>query len=299
MALTPNIMSANHHTNNAPFLLSPSLQIWLSILKKITFPPFTASSQVTTSMNGVRGLMTHHCFLFFLVLFVLARAEFCIGFVVPRATSCRCTPNAMATSRWRLGRDETDKITASTERRVHNHNHVPNTTANNHNRRKALWQVATTMAALLFSTTTKSLPARAALEKVTTLTTQQAEERLRAGRKSIQYLLDHYDQIIAEGGGDNVRRYLGTVGMTSGLVQIDKVMKVLADQADDFVDYTETQNEVVQSIQQADGSAYMAIFVTTSPLETKPEKYFDDAKIEIKNCIRAMDHLATLIDLTY
>ena len=138
-----------------------------------------------------------------------------------------------------------------------------------------------------------------AMEKVTPLTTAQAEERLRAGCQSIQYLLDHYDEIIVQGGGDNVRRYLGTVGMTSGLVNIDKALKVLADQADDFMDYTETQNEVVQSIQQADGSAYMAIFVTTSPSETPPAKYFADAKIEVRNCIKALDHLAELIGMEY
>ena len=95
------------------------------------------------------------------------------------------------------------------------------------------------------------------------------------------------------------QRYQDNVGMSSGLVQIDKTMKALADRADDFVEYTETQNEVVQSIQQADGSAYMAIFVTTSPSETPPEQYFSDAKVEVKNCIKAMDHLAELIDVKY
>ena len=251
-------------------------------------------------MKGACYLIWNYsCSLFLVSLLLLARTELCGGFV-----GCRYTTNAAeAAPRWRrVERDGARITTASSERQFHRHHHYHDddvTPANNINRRKALWQAATTTAALLFSTTTTSLPARAAIEKVTNLTTQQAEERLRAGRKSIQYLLDHYDQIIAEGGGDNVRRYLGTVGMTSGLVQIDKVMKVLADQADDFVEYTETQNEVVQSIQQADGSAYMAIFCTFNPSEIPPEKYFADAKIEIKNCIRAMDHLATLIDFKY
>ena len=160
-------------------------------------------------------------------------------------------------------------------------------------RRKALFG----MAALLTGGT-PAMKAVAAIEKVTQLTEAEVEERLRAGRKSIQYLLDHYDE-ICQGGGDNVRRYLGTVGFTSGLVQIDRTLKALAERADDFVDFTETQNEVVQSIQQADGSAYMAIFVTTSPSETPPEKYFNDAKIEVKNCIKAMDHIAELIDIKY
>eukprot|EP00977_Amphora_coffeiformis_P011329 scaffold2726_cov167-Amphora_coffeaeformis.AAC.7 len=160
-------------------------------------------------------------------------------------------------------------------------------------RRRAVFQVA----AMLSSAPALSVSA-AGFEKVTQLTEQEAEKRLREGRKSIQYLLDHFDEIAA-GGGDNVRRYLGTVGFTSGLVQIDKTMKALEDRADDFVEFTETRNEVAQSIQQADGSAYMAIFVTTSPSETPPEKYFNDSKIEVKNCIKAMDRLAELIDLKY
>jgi len=128
------------------------------------------------------------------------------------------------------------------------------------------------------------------------LSMSEAESRLKEGRKSIQYLLDHYDE-ICQGGGDNVRRYLGTVGTSSGMFGIQKVMNVLSDKADDFVEYTELSNEVIKSINQADGSAYMAIFVTTSTSQTPPSKYFGDAKIEIKRCIKALDELAALIDV--
>ena len=130
------------------------------------------------------------------------------------------------------------------------------------------------------------------------LTMDEAIARLKEGRKSIQYLLDHYDE-ISEGGGDNVRRYLGTVGTTSGLYGIGKVMNTLSERADDFVEYTEVSNEVLKSIQQADGSAYMAIFVTTSTSQTPPSKYFGDAKIEVKRCIKALDELAALVDVKY
>ena len=130
------------------------------------------------------------------------------------------------------------------------------------------------------------------------LTEEEAVARLREGRKSAQYLLDHYDEICA-GGGDNVRRHVGTVGTSSGLFAIGKVMTALADRADDFVEYTELSNEVLKSIQQVDGSAYMAIFVTTSTSQTPPEKYFNDAKIELKRTIKALDDLAALIDAKY
>ena len=128
------------------------------------------------------------------------------------------------------------------------------------------------------------------------LTEEEAVIRLREGRKSAQYLLDHYDQ-ICERGGDEVRRYAGTVGTSSGLFGIGKVMTALADRADDFVEYTELSNEVLKSLQQVDGSAYMAIFVTTSTSQTPPSKYFADAKIEVKRAIKALDDLAALIDV--
>lgn len=128
------------------------------------------------------------------------------------------------------------------------------------------------------------------------LSMEEAEERFRAGRASVEYLLNNYDE-VCEGGGDNVRRYLGTVGTQSGLFGISKAMKTLADKADDIVDYTELSREIEQCIEQADGSAYMAIFVTTSTSYTPPAKYFADAKIEVKRLAKAMDDLAIMVGI--
>jgi hypothetical protein len=129
------------------------------------------------------------------------------------------------------------------------------------------------------------------------LSMEEAEERFRAGRASVDYLLNNYNE-ICEGGGDNVRRYLGTVGTQSGLFGISKAMKTLADKADDIVEYTELSREIEQCIEQADGSAYMAIFVTTSTSYTPPEKYFADAKIEVKRLAKAMDDLAAMLGIS-
>lgn len=74
----------------------------------------------------------------------------------------------------------------------------------------------------------------------------------------------------------------------------------LADQADDIVEYTELSNALEQSIQQGDGSAYRAIFVTTSPSSTPPAKYFSDARIiEIKRCAKALDELSNMFRIKY
>lgn len=71
----------------------------------------------------------------------------------------------------------------------------------------------------------------------------------------------------------NSRRYLGTVGTTSGLFGIQKAMKTLSVKADDIVEYFELSTEIEKQIEQADSSAYMAIFTTTSTSGVPPEKY--------------------------
>ena len=62
---------------------------------------------------------------------------------------------------------------------------------------------------------------------------------------------------------------------------------------------TELSREIEQNIEQADGSAYMAIFVTTSTSYTPPEKYFNDAKVEIERCEKNMDELAAMINIKF
>jgi hypothetical protein len=128
------------------------------------------------------------------------------------------------------------------------------------------------------------------------LTPEQAKERLKEGIESLDYLLKHYEE-ICEGGGDNVRRYLGTVGTTSGLYGIIKVMKILQNEADDIVEYTETMDEVNASISGADGSSYMAIFAKTSTAAVPPSKYFEDAKTETKRALKAMKDLAEILNI--
>lgn len=131
------------------------------------------------------------------------------------------------------------------------------------------------------------------------LTVEQAMERFQEGKASLQYLLDHYDEICAA-GGDNVRRYLGTVGLTSGLYGISKVLKVLKDQStsiDDIIEFSELSEELIAAINQADGSAYMAIFTTSSTSGVPPQRYFDDAKTEVKQAMKTMNELSTQLGI--
>jgi len=131
-------------------------------------------------------------------------------------------------------------------------------------------------------------------EMVMNITPELAKSRIKEAKKSLEYLLEHFDEISGV-GGDNVRRYLGTVGTTSGMYGITKVMKVLQNEASDIVEYTETMNEVNACINGADGSAYMAIFVKSSTSQTPPQKYFDDAKIETKRALESLNDLSKMI----
>ena len=117
-----------------------------------------------------------------------------------------------------------------------------------------------------------------------------ALKRFYDGKQTLQYLLDHYDEISA-GGGDNVRRYLGTVGLTSPLYGIQKVLKELQDVADDVVEFTETMNDFEYSFRAADTAVYSANFVEYSAASTKPEQFFKDAKVQIKLMKQYMDEM--------
>ena len=121
-----------------------------------------------------------------------------------------------------------------------------------------------------------------------TLSRTAALERFQLARQSLRELLANYDS-ISEGGGDNVRRYLGTVGTTSGLYGIGKVLKDLQPFADDPVAYTEAMNDFSYFLSAAESAAYSAIFVVTSSSSTPPAKYFADAK-------RAAQKMQVLLD---
>jgi hypothetical protein len=123
-----------------------------------------------------------------------------------------------------------------------------------------------------------------------------AKARLKEARKSLNELVENYDD-IAKGGGDSVRRYLGTVGVTSGLYGINRVLKTLQDEARDVVEYTENLNEFDYALRAADTSVYSANFVEYSAAKTKPEKFFEDARIEIDRMQVYLDEMISQLDV--
>jgi len=128
------------------------------------------------------------------------------------------------------------------------------------------------------------------------LSTEFALERFRLGRKDLIDLLDNYDSIMA-GGGDSVRRYLGTVGLNSGLYGITKVLKSLQEEAEDIVEYTENMNEFNAYLNAADTACYSSNFVEHSSAKGTPEGYLRDAKGDAKNMLVYLDRMAKELNL--
>eukprot|EP00980_Cylindrotheca_fusiformis_P018884 scaffold6312_cov85-Cylindrotheca_fusiformis.AAC.4 len=163
-----------------------------------------------------------------------------------------------------------------------------------------------TLATITTTTTTNLRPAFAAMalsgdQKVIasfeSLTMDQAKERFLLARKEIQYLLDNYSSISKEGGGDAVRRYLGTVGVNGAMYGIGKVVKKLRDEADDIVEYTETMDEFNAYLYQAEGAAYQSIFAEHSSAKATPESCLATAKQDVIMMAKYMDELQSQLNL--
>lgn len=124
----------------------------------------------------------------------------------------------------------------------------------------------------------------------------EAKRRFREARTILNFLIDNYDAVSKE-GGDNVRRYLGTVGTTSALYGITKVMKELQGEAKDIVEYTENMEDFEYYLRAADTAVYSANFVEFSAASTKPEKFFADAKSDCITMRLYLDKMAAELTL--
>jgi hypothetical protein len=126
---------------------------------------------------------------------------------------------------------------------------------------------------------------------------KEAKARFLKAKADLKYLVDHYDDIVKSGGGDGVRRYLGTVGVTSNMYGISKVLKELQQDADDIVEFTENMNDFDSALLAADTACYSAIFVEYSAAKTKPEKFFADALQEVKRMQAAMEAMSAELQI--
>ena len=128
------------------------------------------------------------------------------------------------------------------------------------------------------------------------LSTEDAKKRFILARQDVKYLLDNYPE-VSKGGGDAVRRYLGTVGVTSGMYGISKVLKKLQEEADDIVEYTETMEEFNAYLYQAEGAAYQSLFVEHSSAKGTPESLLATAKQDVIKMVKFMDQMGVQLSL--
>jgi hypothetical protein len=212
------------------------------------------------------------------------------------------TPVAALTPPRPPARSATARTTLRAETDAHvstDHSSSSTTSASRH-RRQVLASAVTGILSL-GSTSCQAVVSLESNPKIFTpgqaLGVQASKERLAQARISLAYLTDNYDTIRA-GGGDNVRRYLGTVGTTSGLYGIMKVLKELQKEAEDIVEYTEGMSEFEYSLLGADTAAYSANFVEHSSAKTKPEVFFKDAKREIDNMKVQLDKMVSELNLS-
>lgn len=122
-------------------------------------------------------------------------------------------------------------------------------------------------------------------------------ERFIVARKDLRDLIENYTDITAKGGGDAVRYRLGTQGVNSKLFGIQKILKTLAADADDIVEYTETMEEFNAYYFQAEGAAYQSMFVEHSSAKGTPESFLKTAKTDIEQMEKYMDQLASQLKL--
>ena len=124
-----------------------------------------------------------------------------------------------------------------------------------------------------------------------------ARDQIASSLTAVDDLLERYDSVTAEQGGDGIRRVLGTIVSANGknnspLWRVDRAAKLIAAESSDDNGF-ELLEELMGNIAGADGDAYSSIFVPTGG-GTNTEFWLKKAKIEIKNVRGSLQRIADL-----
>jgi len=135
------------------------------------------------------------------------------------------------------------------------------------------------------ATATIMLP-RQALAAPAGMTADSARGQWRNALAELDDLLQNWstDKWAEEvGGGDVIRKKLGTQGATSPLYQIEKAFKALgsSDFVDDFVEFQETAEEFMDALYRADSLASSSNNKTGSGSQTPPAVFIEQSKVEV------------------
>ncbi|GMI30498.1 hypothetical protein TeGR_g5159 [Tetraparma gracilis] len=109
----------------------------------------------------------------------------------------------------------------------------------------------------------------------------EARAQFQAASKTLDTLLSDYPSISAK-GGDEIRRYLGTVGTSSPLFGFPRLVRALQDSASDPIEFTEASSDFLRLLSAADGQAYSSMFVEFSAAKGTTQDYYGRALEEIE-----------------
>ena len=138
--------------------------------------------------------------------------------------------------------------------------------------------------------------------------------QLKAGERAMADLLANWEAATkaavqnAEGDaidGDAVRRAIGSVGTTSPLFGLDKVLRVVGRDLDetaknfDLIDFTELSDEVVVRLREVNDMAYSAIFSDSSGNYGRPgqgsKDYLEKSRVALVAALATYRRLLALI----
>jgi len=142
--------------------------------------------------------------------------------------------------------------------------------------------------ALITDKGTPNVPFKAAGQTIGPI---EAKKRFQLAIQDIDELIENYPT-ISKSGGDNVRLYLGTVGVKSHMYGITKILKELQEEAEDVIEFTEAANEFEAYLFQAEGAAYQSLFTKRGP-----ESLLATAKNDVLSMRKLMGDLAQQLNL--
>ena len=109
-----------------------------------------------------------------------------------------------------------------------------------------------------------------------------AKKQIAAGYVELGKLIDDFDKVSSAGGGDGVRRVLGTVGTESPVYLIEPAFRLLFDEDETLpMEYIEKLESLMRNLSSADSEAYSAIFIEFSSAKGKPADYFARSKAAV------------------
>ena len=122
-------------------------------------------------------------------------------------------------------------------------------------------------------------------------TPEAAKTQISAGLKTIDKLLAEFDQVTAAGGGDGVRRQLGTVGTESPLYLIEPAFRLLFEADDSLpMEYIDTLEGLMLNLSASESEACECI--ARSRLLTA---FMNRAADPHLSCARRLGHLHRIL----